>query len=976
MIENVGRKIAAVVAVLVLGAAAILWPWSSGKAVLPLGLDLRGGSRMVYRFDVATAKRLGQISPNERDSDLLDESIQRLSDRIDTLGLREIPISKQGTDRIAIELPGLDKEAVEEIKRILESLGRLEFRIAADAQDGIDLGAEERKLDEWKRKNPEGKPEAFNALPENAGGPRKGIRWTPLWVDRKDPNRKAEPIPPFRDEVALRDEAALGKPEWVFGGDDLKFTGATQDTNGAPAVLFEMKNEEAGPFGDFTQTYKGRRMAIVLDGAIRSAPVIEEKLPGRGIITGGMRGFSFEEMNELRTVLRSGSLRLAPILDSEVSIGPSLGEDAVRLGTLSALVSAVLVCAFMAGYYRLTGLAAIAGIVLNVGLMLAALALFRATLTLPGLGGIALTMGMAVDANILIYERMREEREKGRTLAQSIANGFKRAFSAIVDGNLTTLLAGFILYKIGTGPIKGFAVTLCIGILTTLFVALVVTPVLFHFLVTSGAMKELRMMRLLSKPNFRFSRYRHACVAASTLLILGGLLVFWNRGERLYGLDFTGGAVVRARMARPVSIAEVRDRVPGAQVSAVRGEGDDAAQVARGVSREFTIKIKLTAAEREGIERAEAAERERAAAAAALAATAPATDLVASPTGGWEGKRYVAEIRKNLEGLILTSPNTGHLFTPGAGVNGATLLTAEIHFSSPVEAPDLVRVLEKAGFVQPTVEVDPQGPGGKEGLDWRLRASVPRDLPSEQVYQAIRAAFAGSRTSAGAPFPLTQPIPESEALGPRVVAELRDKAVLALLLSWIGIVLYVRIRFHEYRYGIAAVVALVHDVLVTLGAVAVANALGLVEVEIDLSMIAAFLTIIGFSVNDTIVIYDRIRENLPKYTDHLGRRKEELTVIVDEAVNQTLSRTIMTSGTVLLTTLAVFFVNQGGHTVLEGWAFAMCVGVVTGSYSTVYIASPLLVTLERFVRKGGPPHAQPSPAPIAPRPPAPAEVEG
>ncbi|HKB16085.1 MAG TPA: hypothetical protein VKF62_08460, partial [Planctomycetota bacterium] len=366
MIENVGRKIAAVIAVLVLGTAAILWPWSTGKAVLPLGLDLRGGSRMVYRFDIEAAKRQGQIAPNERPADLLDEAIQRLSDRIDTLGLREIPISKQGTEKIAIELPGLDKEAVEEIKRILQSLGRLEFRIVADAQDGIDLGAEERKFTEWKTKNPEGKPEAFNALPENAGGPRKGIRWTPLWTDRKDPTRRAEPIPPFRDEVALRDEAALGKPEWTFGGDDLKFTGATQDTNGAPAVLFEMKNEEAAPFGDFTQTYKGRRMAIVLDGAIRSAPVIEEKLPGRGIITGGVRGFSFEEMNELRTVLRSGSLRLAPILDSEVSIGPSLGEDAIRLGSRSALLAALLVCVFMGAYYRFSGSIAIVGIFLNV----------------------------------------------------------------------------------------------------------------------------------------------------------------------------------------------------------------------------------------------------------------------------------------------------------------------------------------------------------------------------------------------------------------------------------------------------------------------------------------------------------------------------------------------------------------------------------------------------------------------------------
>ncbi|HKB16244.1 MAG TPA: protein translocase subunit SecD, partial [Planctomycetota bacterium] len=447
-----------------------------------------------------------------------------------------------------------------------------------------------------------------------------------------------------------------------------------------------MKNEEAAPFGEFTQTYKGRRMAIVLDGAVRSAPTIEEKLPGRGIIRGGMQGFSYEEMKELMTVLRSGSLRLAPILDSETTIGPSLGEDAIRLGTVSSLVSAILVCAFMAGYYRLTGLAAIVGIFLNVGLMLAALALFRGTLTLPGIGGIALTIGMAVDSNILIYERMREEREKGRTLAQSIANGFKRAFSAIIDGNLTTLLAGFILYKVGTGPIKGFAVTLNIGILTTLFVALVLTPVLFHFLVTSGAMKDLRMMRLLSKPNFRFSRYRHACIAASTLLILGGLLVFWNRGEAVYGLDFTGGAVVRARMARPISIAEVRDRVPGAQVSAIRGEGDDPAEVSRGVSREFTIKIKLTAAERQAIE------KEEAAAAIAAAATAPGTPGAPPPAAGWEGKRYVEEIRKDLEGLILPSPISDILLTPGAGVNGATLLTAGLHFTSPVETSDLVRV--------------------------------------------------------------------------------------------------------------------------------------------------------------------------------------------------------------------------------------------------------------------------------------------
>ncbi|HET6204821.1 MAG TPA: protein translocase subunit SecD [Planctomycetota bacterium] len=957
MIENVGRKVAAVLFVLAAGIAAIVWPLSSGKPVLNLGLDLRGGSRLVYRFDFEEARRQKLLSPNEKNADVLNQTIQIISGRIDSLGLREIPIAKQGTDSIAIELPGLEKETAEGIKGILERLGSLEFRILADPQDGIDLGAEERKLEEWRAKNPEGKLAAYNLLPENAGGPRKGIRWTPLWVDKKDPTRRADPLPGFGDPVPLRDEEALGKPEWVFKGEDLSFVGQTLDEKGAPAVAFELKPEKARDFGEFTERFKLRAMAIVLDGAVRSGPVIQDRLPGRGQINGGIRGFSIEEMNELMTVLRSGSLKLTPILESEFSIGPSLGEDAVRLGSLSALVSGLLVCVFMIGYYRIAGAVAIAGIFLNVGLLLASLAFLHGTLTLPGIGGIALTIGMAVDANILFYERMREEREKGRTLAQSVANGFDRAFSAIIDSNLTTLLAGFILLKVGTGPIKGFAVTLNIGILTTLFVALVVTPVLFHLLHAAGALKELRMMRLLSKPALRYSRYRHACVAASTLLILGGLLVFWNRGERLYGLDFTGGAVVRARMKEAVSIEEVRRRIPEAQVNAVRGEGDDPAALARGVSHEFTIKIKLSAAERAAIEAEEAK----------AAAAAPESARATAPAPGRQPRRFVEEIRKALEDILLARPLTDLDVAAGGGVSGAPLLTARLHLKAPVEAADLIRGLEQAGLVQPSAEPDPTGAAGR---DWRIRGSAPKEATVETIQASLLDAFARAKV------PLNDPIAEASVLSPRVVAELRDKAILALVLSWIGIALYLRIRFHEYRYGIAAVVALVHDVLVTLGAVSVANALGLVDVEIDLSMIAAFLTIIGFSVNDTIVIYDRIRENLPKYTDHLGRRKEDLTVIVDEAVNQTLSRTIMTSGTVLLTTLAMFLVNRGAHTVLEGWAFAMSVGVVTGTYSTVYIAAPLLVTFDRFARKAASSQAPPSPAPAAPHASAPAEVEG
>ena len=827
MVTNLTRKL------LALGFLTVLALWALYTFELRLGLDLRGGARIVYAFDFEQALADEKISQAEYDD--RNQMLQQMADvflrRLDATGLADIPVYPQGENQLVIELPDRSEKEVQNIKDIILNQGLIDFRIIAGNQDGVGLDGEQSKLQAWRDANPDGLIADFNRLTEAEGGPRAEVRW--FLPSTSEGSEAAANLAGYMTAGALpllmaesvHPELAADE-SWEFSGADLKYVGPDMDRFNMPAVRFEFEEFRKNAFGDFTEEYENRLMAIVLNNEVFSAPEIEGRLPGGGIITGGRSGFSRSEMQEMITVLRTGSLRILPELQSEAYVGPSLGEDSISAGVTSAGIGGLLVLVFMLLYYRMNGVVATLALLFNGFLLVGALYFTQATLTLPGLAGLVLTIGMAVDANILIFERVREERDRGREVPQAYKNGYDNAFSTIMDANITTFLTALILASFGTGPVKGFATVLALGILTTLVASLVFSKVLMHFIVFGkNPPKEVSMVRSMAgNSSIRFLAKRRIAAVCSTVLIVAGLFVYAGEGDDMLGIDFAGGSMARVVLNGDVPLADVNQRLQGTsyQVTTVRGGKSEAA----GLS-EFVVKKKLTPEERR-----------------------QSSDTVAA--GNDPAQQMVDDLVARLGELM------------------------------------------------------PKSADGQ----------VAEDLA----------------------------IAEKSTIGGRVSKDIQDKAVQAILLALIAIVIYMTFRFKEYRYGLAAVVALFHDVLFTLGALALVHRLGIVEVEIDLEIIAAFLTIIGYSLNDTIVVFDRIRENLP-------RRKEGFAEIIDISINQSLSRTILTSVTTFLVVAVLFWFNRPFHNVLEGFSFAMLIGIVVGTYSSIFVASPLLVFFDRWARK-------------------------
>lgn len=825
MVPNLGRKIAGIIFFSALALFAIF------AYKLNLGLDLQGGARLVYAFNFEKAVQDGAI----HESELANKPMlqQQLADvfgkRVDQSGLLDISVVPQGDNQIVIEVPGKDSAKLNQIKSLMLNQGLLDFSIIASDTDDVSLTAERAKFEAWMDANPQGRVLDFNRLPESEGGPRGEVRWIPL-RDEEIPNAAGygatRNCVPLLVQDVLRPQQADGADSWDFNGSELQYVGPTIDQAGLPAVAFEFQENRKSAFSDFTDEYTNRPMAIVLNNQLFTAPNINGRLPGGGIIMGGRGGFDLDERTELVTALRTGSLRVLPELQSGIEIGPTLGADSIKAGVRSSLIGAAIVIAFMVWYYRINGVVAALSLAFNGFLLMGAMYFTKATLTLPGIAGIVLTIGMAVDANILIFERLREELNRGRDLAQGYKNGFENAMSAIVDSNLTTLIAAAVLYGVGTGPVRGFAATLAIGIITTMFSVLVFSKVILHWLVfRSKTIQKVKMVSVLARePKFKYISKRYLAYGFSILTIGGGLLLFGSRAESMLGIDFAGGTTARVALAAPQDITEVRNKLPGYAVVGINASQDESGRYS-----EYQVKRALTPEQR-------AAQKD---ASVVLAGQDPTSMMV-------------AELKSNLAGWL------------PLGADG--------------EVNELAAFLEKS------------------------------------------------------------------SVSARVSGEIQTKAVRAILLSLILTIIYISFRFKEYRYGFAAVVAVLHDVLFTLGGLALADKLGILEVEISLETIAAFLTIIGFSLNDTIVIFDRIRENLPKMP---GKKYEE---VIDASINQCLGRTILTSLTVLFVVVVLFFTNRPFHNVLEGFSFAMIIGVLIGTYSTMFVATPMLIGFDRWSR--------------------------
>ena len=690
-----------------------------------LGLDLQGGMHLVLRVDVS------HVPPEARDKDVTGVALEIVRNRIDQFGVREPLIQRQGVDHILVQLPGITDR--ERAIKLIGQTALLKFELVSDntrllqqAQDGkvpsgFELGQDEHE--------------------------------SPLLLET----------------------------EGALTGAILSSADVEVGEYGLPEVGFHLTKEGAKAFGRLTGANIGKRLAIVLDGKVQSAPVVQSRITDASRISGR---FTREEANDLAIVLRAGALPAPISIEEERTVGPTLGRDSVRAGVTATVIGAVLIFAFMVGYYLFAGIVAILALALNLLIILGGLGYFHATLTLPGIAGMILTLGMAVDANVLIYERIREELAAGRPLSLALSAGYDKAFSAILDSNLTTVIAAVFLYWFGTGSIRGFATTLTIGLLASMFTAIFVTRIIFDVLLSLGKLKRLHMLHLIKATRIDFIAKSNICYAISAVVLGAGVWAFAARGNQRYGLDFTGGLLQEYRFSRPVSADQLRASLG---------------------------KMGL-------------------------------------------GSAIIQQFGSPNEWLIRTADDT---------------------------EDEIQRTTERTG-------------------------------------EAIRADYADAQPQQT----------RLERVGPTVGASLRQKALLAIFWSMIGILLYVAVRFKHWDFATAGVLALVHDVLVATGV------LCLLGRQIDLLIVTAFLTIAGFSINDTIVIYDRVRENLRLH------RKLDLKAIINLSVNETLGRTLLTSLTVIFEVLALLFF---GGEVLRDFSICLLAGFISGVYSTVYIASALVV---------------------------------
>jgi len=975
MVENIGRKLTLIFVLLAVSAGLLFLK----DKPFTLGLDLQGGTRLTLQIDFDQAVKDGTLTQDEANNpqEVLSQMIGIFRDRIDPNGVLEPIIHSEGSDRIVIELPGVanlggkkaqaplaaaldptgeslvlgdggadfpaeggvirigeedmryrvraevtltqateDVPAIVEqrllnlqrgiqkttraahepgeevvlvsnnaIRNAIENLGNLAFTINATDSDyvgkGTDSVTERNKLTNWIAANPTKDVIDFNAVPESQGGPSQIIEW---YVEKDDPINPKDQVE--RATPVLR-QANIGHPNWIFTGEALAQAYASQDDLGRPAVGFKMKTPRVGDFTDFTDEYTGRLMSIILNGQIESTATINGVLPGSGQIYGK---FTPEYVNTLITVLRTGSLKIKPTIVSDERVGATLGSEYVRIGFISCLLAILIVIAFMLAYYRRLGVYAALGLTSTFLMLMGALSFIDATLTLPGVAGIILTVGMAVDANILIFDRIREEMDNGRNIKQAAKNGFSRAAVTIFDANITTLITAVILYNVGTGPVKGFAVTLMIGVLTSMFSALVIVKVLVHKALENG-LKSIPMGRWLVTADYKFLNKSKMAITGSLVVMVAGLVLFTSLPNKLkMSIDFLGGATMQITTAEPQTVEHVKEliaAIPGdisdSEVKPVLSESDGADTYSS-----FRITFKT---ESEG-------------------------------AGDDSGSSFKNQVSQYLKEILLTEPIMASVQDTG----DAEVL---LHFGEKHDLADIQTIVADHGLENTTVS-----PLTGDGA-FRVIGTVVGGLTESDVATNFRKAF----NNAGG-YTLAEPVPDYSEVGSQVVGELRDKAILAILVSLFAIVMYIRVRFAEYSYGIAAVVAVIHDVLITLGVLSVFMLTGLVQVEISVALIAAFLTIIGYSLNDTIVLFDRVREVLP-------RMEAPMDEVLDASINVTLSRTILTSLTTFMAVVVLLAFNLGTGNVLEGFALTMVIGVIVGTYSSVFIASPVLLFLEK-----------------------------
>jgi len=875
--------------------------YRTSEGTIKLGLDLQGGMYLSYMV-IPT--------PGLDEEEAIDQALEVIRNRINEFGVSEPSITRQGSDRIVVQLPGVRDP--ERARSIVERQALLEFKLIAyptEEHPTVSSVPVLREVDNLLVGNEFDEPasldslleESFDimetaetslsesdsaihidteegfALPEQGTGEQTLPDEISL-PELERPGSLASLIELAPEEIA-RSSRGISPGDWlVYTGDkmdqlndiinrsdvdsilamaNLRFTfgrleetvegtfralyllprdmthgwerqvdqvmedylltganltdvrirmGSAQSLSNDPYLILEFDSDGARNWEQITGNNVDKRVAIVLDGTVYSAATIRERISGSGTRLSG--GFSTEEARDLRLVLKAGSLPAELVIAEEQTIGPSLGQQSINRGMIAGIIALCLVAAFIIIYYGTGGIVAIMALIFDMLLIMAVLSFpgpltqlglsgLNATLTLPGIAGIILTIGMAVDASVLIYERIREEKRSGKGIRAAVRAGYSRAFVTILDANLTTLIVALVLYKFGTGPIKGFAVTLSIGILASMFCSLVFSRAFIELLLKSKKKTNLSFGKwsILGDRHFSFVEMRKKTYLISAVVILIGVGAFLVNGGLDLSIDFTGGLETNVVSYTATTTSELRGAL----------ENDGLADV---------------------------------------------------------------QIQKLMD-------------YRGEGTSAFVVRTSETD-------KDLVySALQDNGCVPMELETD------TEGLSF------------------------------------------IKQIGPRVGEELKSKALNAIFMAMIFIIFYVWYRF-QFKWGVAAVVALAHDTIITIGLLA------LIRLDISLTIIAAILTIVGYSINDTIVVFDRIRE------DRRLRKGKTLAETVNISINEVLSRTVVTSLTTFMAAFILFIISGG---VLANFALTLMIGIVVGTYSSIFIASPILVDWHAKLKK-------------------------
>ena len=775
----------------------------------------------------------------------IDNTESIIRKRIDQLGVAQPNVQKVSGGRILVELPGIDDR--DRARKQLKSTANLEFwetwfndeviaRISA-ANNALgrslspELFGEEAPadsaltLDQQRAKNPLfayfqpevqrrssvvgyaaiadtnrvndllNRPEARTAL-------QSDLRL--LW--------EAKPTQTFAALYAIKDESGKGKAK--LSGKSIIDARVSYDEIGDVVVSMTMDGEGAGIWARITEECASdnqRAVAVVLDGLVFSAPSVQTAITsGRSQISFGSNQSIEQKMleaNDLASLLKAGSLPAPARIVDEVSVGPQLGEENIQAGMSSFVIALAVILLYMMFYYKGAGLVSNLALIANLFFLIGALASLGAALTLPGIAGIVLTIGMAVDANVLIYERIREEMRGGKGLMVALKDGYSKAYSAIIDANITTLLTAFVLYSFGSGAIRGFATTLIIGIFTSLFSAIVLTRLVFFSRLENK--KPISFYTDITKDwftkiNMNFVANRMKFYVLSGVIVLGGLVSLMTKGLQ-YGVEFSGGTTFDVSFDEAIDVQQVRESLSAA----------------------------------------------------------------------------FAEDGKMGNPIVQTKESDAKL---------------------------------------------------------RIMTNFMIENQDENQDELIQAALAEGLAITGVNYTIDQ----YNKVDSTISDDFRSGAKNATVFSLLIIFLYIFFRFRKWQYGLGALIAMVHDVIIVLSCFSIFAGIMPFTMEIDQAFIAAILTVIGYSINDTVVVFDRIREYVGIYGD-----KKEDAVLMNDALNSTLSRTINTSLSTFVVLLTIFLL--GGDNI-KGFVFALMVGVVVGTYSSIFIATPSVLDLSKKLK--------------------------